>query len=367
MKLRLQSSWKIKKTEDGVIEFFSEIRKKKYGIKSKNSALYSFLDNFKLGIEYPKDILLEAKRNGISETSINSLIENLVKKEILIEDYEDMSYLLPKDTLYDRQIRFFRSFERKEFSGENLNENLQKSTVLIAGLGGYGSWIALLCARMGIRNIIGLDFDHVDITNLNRQIVYDRQDIGILKIKACEKKIKEADPDINFTGINLKITRAEDLTDLLEGVDLVFNPFSYVPSKKAIHHPAGIVSRAALFAKKPCLTFGGSWIGPLTILGKTPCYFCTVRTLEIKTDLDPEHRNAYIQKRAFAPPIATCCSMAAFEAARFLSKSDSPQVMEGLIQLDIFNFSYSNFLSLKRQTDCPFCSPFSDKFGGTYE
>jgi hypothetical protein len=304
--------------------------------------------------------VLVAKENGISETSIYSLIESLKENGILLEE-SDSPPSSPQDTLYDRQIRFFRSFERREASGEELNEKLQNRTILIAGLGGYGSWIALLCARMGIRNIIGIDFDHVEIANLHRQVIYGHQDVGFLKVVACEKKIKEADPEINFIGKNLKITCPEDLSDLMEKVDLVLNPFSYEPSKKALHHPAGIVAQAALFARKPCLTFGGSWVGPLNFPGETPCYFCTVRMLELQTDLDPDHRNSNIQKRAFAPPIATCCSMAAFEAARFLSKCDTSQIMNGLIQLDVFAFSNSNFLHIKRDSDCPFCSQYADK------
>jgi molybdopterin-synthase adenylyltransferase len=354
MKIRLQSSWEIKKS-DGMIELFSGTKRKKYGIKSKYPALISFLDALKEGIEYPDNIPFEAERSGLKEEIAHNLIKNLRENGILFEDSNDPSSLLPQETIYDRQIRFFRSFERDLLSGEVFNENLQNSTVLIAGLGGYGSWIALLCARMGIRTIIGVDFDRVDQTNLHRQVTYDRHDIGLLKVEACEKKLKEADPTINFIGKNLKIKSIQDLISLLDGVSLVINPFSYVPSQKALNHPAGLVAQAALLAGIPCLTFGGSWIGPLTLPGKTPCYLCTVKTLENDTDLDPEHRNSNIQKRAFAPPIATCCSMAAFEAARFLSKCDTPQILHGLIQLDVFNFSNSKFLKIKSSSDCPHC------------
>lgn len=187
MKIRLQSSWAIKQS-GGVIELFSATKRKKYGIKSKHPALISFLNALKDGIEYPDNIPFEAERSGLKEEIAHSLIKNLKKNGILFEDSNDPSSLLLQETIYDRQIRFFRSFERDSLSGEIFNENLQNSTVLIAGLGGYGSWIALLCARMGIRTIIGVDFDRVDQTNLHRQVIYDRHDIGSLKVEACEKK-----------------------------------------------------------------------------------------------------------------------------------------------------------------------------------
>ena len=352
MKIRLQSSWDVRQAEDGVIELFSGTQRKNYRTNLKNSALLLFLNKLKYGFRHPEETLLVAKNNNISATLIYSLINKLKEMEMILEDAREDLSILPQNTLYDRQIRFFRSFEREGASGENLNENLQKSSILIAGLGGYGSWIALLAARMGIRNIIGIDFDSVELANLHRQFTFDRQDIGTLKIKACEKKLREADPEINFIGKNLKISHPDDLFDLMAGVDLVFNPFSYLPYQKAFHHPAGIVAQAALLAKKPCLTFGGSWIGPLTLPGKTPCYFCAIKKLELMTNLDPDCRNPCIQKRAFAPPIGACCSLAAFEAARFLSNCDPSQVLNGVIQMDIFDFSRSNFLHIDLNPSC---------------
>lgn len=123
--------------------------------------------------------------------------------------------------------------------------------------------------------------------------------------------------------------------------------------------PAGIVAQAALDMYKPCLTFGGSWIGPLTIPRETPCYFCAIQDLSVDSDLDPDHRNPHIQKRAFAPPIAACCSLAVFEAARFLSGCDDAQTLQGIMQLDILSFANNRFFALSRKSDCTFCSSHS--------
>lgn len=108
---------------------------------------------------------------------------------------------------------------------------------------------------------------------------------------------------------------------------------------------------------KPCLTFGGSWIGPLTLPGETPCYFCAIRDLSVHSDLDSDHRNPHIQKRAFAPPIATCCSLAVFEASRFLSGCDEAQTLQGIMQLDVLSFANNHFFTLNRNNECGFCSP----------
>jgi molybdopterin-synthase adenylyltransferase len=354
MILRFQSSWEARKREENVIEISSSLKRKKYEIRSENPSIFLFLNSLNKGIQYPDDLPEFAEKFCIKESSLHSLISKFKSYDILIESDKIKTDSL--NTIYDRQIRFFRTFENQTSSGEQINENLQSSTVLIVGLGGYGSWTALLCARMGIRNIIGIDFDSVEITNLHRQILYDRDDLGILKVKACEKKIKEADSEINFIGHCLKVSDPADLYPFIDNVDLVFNPFSYLPINKALNHPAGIIAKAALIKNKPCLNFGGSWIGPLTIPGQTPCYFCTIKTLELHGNIDPELRNQNIQKRAFAPPIATCCSIAVHEASRFLSGCDNSQVLNGMIQLDMFLFSNSQFLPLEYSSDCDFCN-----------
>ncbi|WP_068468518.1 ThiF family adenylyltransferase [Candidatus Protochlamydia phocaeensis] len=354
MILRLQSSWEIRKKEGNVIEISSSFRKKKYEIKSENPSIFLFLNSLSKGIQYPEDLPKIAEKFGLKENSLHSLISKFKSYGIFIEDDKSPSPTL--ETLYDRQIRFFRTFENQTTSGEQINENLQNRTVLIVGLGGYGSWVALLCARMGIRNIIGIDFDRVEISNLHRQILYDRGDLGSLKIHACEKRIKEADSEINFVGHCLKVGGTEDLYPFMENIDLVFNPFSYLPSKKASDHPSGMIAQAAMIKGKPCLTFGGSWIGPLTIPSKSICYFCAIKALELNGNLDPELRNQNIQKRAFAPPIATCCSMAVHEASRFLSGCDDSQVLDGMIQLDMFAFSNSRYLPLEPSSECCFCN-----------
>ena len=357
MILRFQSSWEIRKKGENIVEIASSFKKKKYEIKLENPSTFLFLNSLSEGIQYPEDLAKAAEKFNLKESSLHSLISKFKSYGVLIEDDKVRNTTL--ETLYDRQIRFFRTFENQTSSGEQINENLQNSTVLIVGLGGYGSWTALLCARMGIRNIIGIDFDSVEITNLHRQILYDRGDLGSLKIRACEKKIKEADSEINFIGHCLKVVTAEDLYPLMDNVDLVFNPFSYLPAKKALNHPAGMIAKAAMIKGKPCLTFGGSWIGPLTIPSQNPCYFCAIKTLELNGNLDPELRNQNIQKRAFAPPIATCCSIAVHEASRFLSGCDDSQVLNGMIQLDMFSFSNSQYLPLKQSSDCVFCNSYA--------
>jgi len=350
---RLQASIEVKENPDGTCELHSPFLGKRFGISSNQANISSLLKDLQNGVSYPEEFEALSSKYGFAKNFLNTIYSKLKENKLLIE--EEVKVSSPQQSLYDRQIRFFRSFENKDFSGEELHENLQHRTIVIVGLGGYGSWTALLCARMGVKNIIGIDFDHVEITNLHRQILYNRKDLGKLKTEACKQKILECDESINFKGYDLKVEKSNDLHAIVEEADLVLNPFSYVPPKNAALHPAGIVAKAALDMNKPCITFGGSWVGPLTLPGKSPCYFCAIRELSQVSELDPEQRNPHIQKRAFAPLIAACCSLAVFEASRFLSGCDDPQILKGIMQPDILSFFNNRFFNLNQSNECNFC------------
>ncbi len=89
-------------------------------------------------------------------------------------------------------------------SKEELNI-LEHKTVLIAGLGGVGgaSFISLL--RSGIKNFILIDFDRVDISNLNRQILYDTSNLGCYKVDVAKEYALKISSDINIVALNCRV------------------------------------------------------------------------------------------------------------------------------------------------------------------
>lgn len=74
-------------------------------------------------------------------------------------------------------------------------KNLQNKTVLILGVGGVGGYVAEAIARCGIRKLILIDYDIVDITNINRQIVALHSTIGKKKVQAFKERILDINPE----------------------------------------------------------------------------------------------------------------------------------------------------------------------------
>ena len=115
--------------------------------------------------------------------------------------------------------------------GKALQDKLQKAKVAIAGLGGLGSNIAIGLARIGVGQLHLVDFDRVDLTNLNRQHYFIHH-LGQYKTEALKKQILEINPYIHVTTDYLKIT-AENVPILFADADIICEAFD-VPENKAM-------------------------------------------------------------------------------------------------------------------------------------
>ena len=93
-------------------------------------------------------------------------------------------------------------------------KKLQKSTVLIAGAGGLGGFVSVELALMGIGEIILVDRDTVEDSNLNRQVLYRETDIGKKKIPVAVERLKELNPYIEIVGIDDDIENVDEEADV---------------------------------------------------------------------------------------------------------------------------------------------------------
>lgn len=126
------------------------------------------------------------------------------------------------------------TFEEYEFAlkqrhGEKIHNLLSHSSVAIAGLGGLGSNIAMYLARTGVGHLHLVDFDKVDITNLNRQ-QYDVTDLGTLKTEALTKNIKRFNPFIKITSQCVKINE-DNVATIFGGYKIVCEAFDKAENK----------------------------------------------------------------------------------------------------------------------------------------
>ena len=113
-------------------------------------------------------------------------------------------------------------------------EKLKKTTVLVIGLGGVGGYVVEALARSGIGNLILVDYDKVDITNFNRQIIAINENVGKYKVDCFKERIASINEECNVTIYNLRIDN-DNIKDIFNTkIDFVVDAVDDVRAKVSI-------------------------------------------------------------------------------------------------------------------------------------
>ncbi len=121
----------------------------------------------------------------------------------------------------DEWLRYTRHIQLPQIGPEG-QTRLKQSTVLIVGCGGLGSPVALYLAAAGVGHIVLVDGDSVDVTNLQRQILFDTDAVGQSKSLVGKAKLNALNPEIKITAITDSLT-LENAPSLIEQSDLILD------------------------------------------------------------------------------------------------------------------------------------------------
>ena len=161
---------------------------------------------------------------------------------------------------YKRQILLF---------GEGGQERLKEAEIFIAGAGGLGSPIAIYLAVAGVGTLTLVDFDVVDQTNLNRQILHYDRDIGKKKAVSAGDKLAEINPDISIRAVDAHLDEA-NAGRLVGRADGIVDAMDNYPTRY-------LLNRIALGKGIPLFhgAIRGLYGQATTIIpGETPCLSC---------------------------------------------------------------------------------------------
>lgn len=124
-------------------------------------------------------------------------------------------------------------FDRlKKIISENDFLKIESAKVAIVGVGGVGGAVLEGLVRSGIKNIIIIDNDNVDITNLNRQIITNMDNIGLKKVDVAEKRAKSINPECNITALATFLTKNN--LEILNDYDYIIDACDTITTKKDI-------------------------------------------------------------------------------------------------------------------------------------
>ena len=116
--------------------------------------------------------------------------------------------------------------------GEQITDKLAQATVAVCGLGGLGSNVAINLVRAGIKKLILVDFDCVDVTNLQRQ-QYKAFQVGVPKADALVENLKEIAPYVELEAYNEKITE-DNVDKFVANADVVCEAFDNPEAKSML-------------------------------------------------------------------------------------------------------------------------------------
>ncbi len=169
------------------------------------------------------------------------------------------------ETLYERHARHIGL----PAFGPKAQKNVSKKRVLVLGLGGLGTLVSQYLVGAGVERIVLVDKDHIELSNLSRQILYTTDDIGQNKVDVAKARLQAVNPQVEILAYHQPDT--EHLQTLCEGVDLIIDGLDNFESRYILNG----WSRAT---PTPLLT--ASVIGMhgqvmlLTQASQTPCYAC---------------------------------------------------------------------------------------------
>ncbi|MFZ4061966.1 MAG: tRNA threonylcarbamoyladenosine dehydratase [Polynucleobacter sp.] len=117
--------------------------------------------------------------------------------------------------------------------GPELHERFQNATVVVAGLGGVGSWAAEALARTGIGHLVLVDFDHISESNTNRQLHALEGEYGKAKVQAMSERIRLINPEIHLTSCD-EFLEPANLDQIIPADALVLDATDSVQTKIAL-------------------------------------------------------------------------------------------------------------------------------------
>ncbi len=238
--------------------------------------------------------------------------------------------------------RYSRQIQLPEI-GEDGQLKLANSHVVIFGLGGLGSPSSLYLTAAGIGKITLVDFDKVDSSNLQRQIVHREKNIGQSKVSSAKDNLAELNHQTNLITINKKLTK-QQAKDLISGADVVLDCTDNFASRFSLNSICKL--------KKVPLISGAviRWEGQLTTYdfrqADSPCYQCLYK------EDDGKELNCRVNG-VLSPVVGLVGSMQAIEAIKALL--DIKTLVGKLLIIDAYSMQFKQ-LNLKKDPNCSTCN-----------
>ena len=191
----------------------------------------------------------------------------------LIEDAADDDLIAPEAMArFDRQIRYFADVTPGPTPSQ-CQGALEDARIAVLGVGGLGGGSALSLACMGVGEMLLVDFDLVELSNLNRQVLYGESDVGRPKVVAAAERLQAFSSRLQLTSLEKRLGSEEEIAELIDGYDFVIDAVDW-----PLYKIERWVNSACFRTGTPYIAMShfppAARVGPLYVPGETGCFLC---------------------------------------------------------------------------------------------
>lgn len=245
---------------------------------------------------------------------------------------------------HDEVLRYSRHLMLPEV-GVDGQRKLKAARVLLVGAGGLGSPLALYLAAAGVGTLGMVEFDAVDVSNLQRQILHGSSAIGRPKLKSAKARLKDLNPYVHFEPIADKLTSANAL-EIVRAFDIVADGSDNFPTRYLVNDACALAGKP--YAYGAILRFEGQ--ASVFDAARGPCYRCLFSEPP-PPELVPSCADAGVL--GVLPGIIG--SIQALEILKFIL-GVGESLLGRLVVFDALGMRFRE-LALKKDPACPMCGP----------
>ena len=235
--------------------------------------------------------------------------------------------------------RYARHLMLKEIGGPG-QQRLKASRILMVGVGGLGAPAALYLAAAGAGHLVLADPDRVELSNLQRQVIFTEADVGQPKVAAAAAHLAQLNPDIEVTALEAAVTKA-NAGALVAQADLVLDGSDNFATRF-------LVNEACVRAGRTLVTGAAArWSGRVGVFSGRPCFRCLVSG-------DPDDADGCAAVGVIGALDGVIGSMMALEAIKLVTRAGQPMTDRLLVYEGLTATTYQT--SVSADPDCPVCS-----------
>ncbi len=242
----------------------------------------------------------------------------------------------------DLRDRYSRMLALRDISEEDM-ESIMATSVAVVGAGGLGSPALRLLAAIGFGRILIVDRDIVELSNIQRQTVYNTRDIGRPKAEAAAENLELMNPNVEYEPVCASITE-RNATPILRGTDIIVDGLDTFQARRALNKASLALSVPYIFAGAVEYYANLSTFIP----GETGCLSCVMGDAQD----NPENTCANV---GVSPTLLSIAASVQVDEALRIATGKTPHLQNRLMAIETATLSFEVF-DIGRAEGCPECS-----------